>query len=144
MQYITTILSALLLLAIFVAILVLAYFVTTQLGKRYTGKGSTASGYIKIMDRAMLGPDRSVVLVKVADKLLLLGVTPQHIETLCEVDEELLPQQTEGIRMEDTPFSNLLSQVIKKNWGGRGNEATTQQDKQLGGQKGDEPNNGEK
>lgn len=110
----STIFSAVIVLVMFVGILVLAYYVTAFIGKRYPGH-TAGSNCIKILDRVYLGQDRDVVLIEAAGQTFLLGVTPHHIEKISDVDPALLPEDLGKIQQPD--FQNVLSTILKKNKG---------------------------
>ena len=106
-------------LAALILVLAAAYYCTKWLGKKSMAPVSRSQN-IKVMDTVTLGADRQILLVKTAGKCMLLGVTAQHIEKICDLDETQLV-------MEDTPenpgFSGVLKNVLKTQWGmGSGNE----------------------
>jgi flagellar biogenesis protein FliO len=39
-----------------------------------------------VLERVVLGPDRNLMVVRVKDRVLLLGVTAHHISQLAELD----------------------------------------------------------
>jgi len=47
----------------------------------------TGSGVLEIVTRTPLSPKQSLVLVKIGRHLVLVGVTPEQINTLCLVDD---------------------------------------------------------
>lgn len=108
------VLTALGMLVLFVLVLALAYLATKWIGKRYGGRIGGSSGNIKILDRAALGPDRSLYIVEAAGKTLLIGATQQRIETLCELDPEALPPPAQE---EPSAFASTLKSVLKDGWG---------------------------
>lgn len=115
------VLQALGLLVVFVLVLVLAYFTTKWVGKRYGGGAAGGmAGNIRVVDRVTLGPDWMLCIVEAAGKTMLLGVTQQRIEKLCDVEaSELLPP-----RQGDTaPFAAALKNALDKGWGiGKGSD----------------------
>ncbi|MEL7623580.1 MAG: flagellar biosynthetic protein FliO [Clostridiales bacterium] len=68
-----------------ILIFVAAYYVTKLIGKGYMGMGAAAKE-MTVIDKLALGHDRFLLIVRISEKTLLLGVTPQHIETLAELD----------------------------------------------------------
>lgn len=79
---ILSLLGALLVLGL---VLFLAYKSSRWLGHRY-GAQSLRGTHMEVLERVMLAPDRSLVLVRLRDRVLLLGVTAQRIETLAQLD----------------------------------------------------------
>ena len=65
-----------------VSILLLAYWSSRFLGKRW---GGGASGrYLKIIDRIQVGADRYILLVKLQDHTYLMGVSEKGVQLLTE------------------------------------------------------------
>ena len=50
-----------------------------------------------------MGADSSLVIVKVNEKVLLLGVAQQHITLLQELDAELYRMKSRRVQMERPP-----------------------------------------
>ena len=74
----------------FFLILFLAYWATKVLARGYAAGGT--GHMIEVLDRMGLGQEKQLLVVKAADKVLLLGVTAHHIEKLEELDAGALPQ----------------------------------------------------
>ena len=74
-------------------VLAATYYATRFLGKHYSGQISLGK-QIRIIDRLDLGRDRYLLVVHTAGKTLLVGVTPQNLNTLAELDDQDLEQQT--------------------------------------------------
>jgi len=85
------------LLVVFVFVLVLAYVASRFLGGRFT-KATLADGG-KILENLPLGPNRSVCVVELAGKVVMLGVTEQSITLLQEITD---PQQIETLRSRES------------------------------------------
>lgn len=73
----------------FLLILFLAYWAARLVGRGYaaTGTGQT----VQVLDRVPLGQEKQLLVVQAAGRVLLLGVTAHHIETLAELDADALP-----------------------------------------------------
>ena len=59
--------------------------------KRFVVPGGTASGFsvpIQILGRKSLQPKKSIVVLKVAEKILVVGVSEQGIQMLTELAED--------------------------------------------------------
>lgn len=110
-QQMEAIFSALLLLAGFILVLFLAYWVTKLLGKRLDpGQRSRA---IELLDRLPVGADRTLCIVRAADKTLLIGMTAHSMQTLAELDAERLPKP----QKEDVSFSESLKSLMRQRTG---------------------------
>jgi len=76
--------STLFYIVIMVAVLFAAYFTTKYLSGKT--RRIIKSKHIVILDRMGIAKDKSLLLAKVGDKCLLIGVTNQNIQSLGEVD----------------------------------------------------------
>ncbi len=92
-------------------IIFLAYWGTRWLSKKYnricTGK------YIKILERVALGQDKSLVLMEMAEKTYLLGVSPKGIDAISvfeegQIKEPLIPENKGG------EFPAIFKSLLKK------------------------------
>lgn len=104
------VLSALGMLIAFILILYLAYAATKWLGKRQMMQGGSASGKnIRLVDRFVLGQEKSLCIVEVGGRLMLIGVSGQHIEKICDLDPEQIHFPENG-----TPasFSDIFQQAL--------------------------------
>lgn len=75
-------------IALLVLALGFAYIGTRYIGRRY-GAPLQNKGGIEVLERVMLSPDRSLMVVRVKSRVLLLGVTAHHISHLAELDAAL-------------------------------------------------------
>lgn len=103
------VLSAVMAVLGFLLVIVLAYISTKYAGKKFSVK-NTGNGNIRIIDRLPLGADKSLLIVNSAGKTLLIGVTPQHIELICELDESMICEAADGSGTTQDFYS-----VLKKN-----------------------------
>ncbi len=103
--------SVVLLLLGFAAVLFAAYWCTNLLGKRYEA-GLSPLGYIRVLDRVNIGPDRQVCIVQTGGKTFLLGVTSQSVVTLGELDAESLAQVQPNTQT--AVFPDILQSFLKK------------------------------
>lgn len=105
-------------LALFCLAMVGVWLCLRWLGRHYSG-GATG-GSIRVLERTPLANDRSLVIVRVKGQVLLLGVTPQHIETLAELNAADYPEEKAGAqpkgagaRGDRQPFSAALQQALQ-------------------------------
>lgn len=108
------ILTILFVFLIFILVLAAAYYVTRFVAKSHAARGSAYGGNIKILDKTVLGQDRSLLVVSVAGKAMLLGVTNQHVTHLSDLDENNLVSLPEG---QDTDFASILKNTIQNGFG---------------------------
>lgn len=95
-----------------ILILLLTYFGSRWLVKRMSGSASGQN--IKILDRAFLGQDKYVAIVKVGTKHLLIGVTSHEISRLCELGDEDGLIFPEPASMDNNRFKDVLEHSIER------------------------------
>jgi flagellar biosynthetic protein FliO len=99
-------------------LVVLAIYGSIWLLKRLTTRGRRGGrqGLLEVIETAYLGPKRSVSLVRVAGKSVLIGTTDNQISMLTELSEE----ETTAVMSEppagadDDSFRDLLSVATRK------------------------------
>lgn len=106
------------LLAVFVFVLAMAYFVSRFLGGRFARFDTRTEG--KLLENLPLGPGKSVCAVEIAGKVLLLGVAEHGVTLLQEITDE---KEIEKLRLQsreavpvlglDKVFSQQLSSLDK-------------------------------
>ena len=86
------------------------FFLVTYLLKRFTGIKGFDHGHMKIVDAMHLGAKEKLVIVKVLDQHILLGISSQGINKLQELEasSELQQQRSEG------NFTTLLNNLKYK------------------------------
>ena len=97
-------------------ILYLSYIVSRKVGSGSISSGMT--GNIKVLDRAFVGRDKSVVIVRVGQKDYLLGVSQDSVRLLQELEEgQVVPN--ERMVPEQDPLENVsrFASVIKDKMG---------------------------
>ncbi len=85
-------------------------------GNRVAGSGKT----IQVIEHTYLAPKKSVCLLKMADRAVLVGITDTTINTLTEMDWESLPAEI-GQRLQTQPknFPGLLGNAAAKFFGSK-------------------------
>lgn len=105
-------------LIVIVAIIYLTVFMLRKLsGSRFGGgKGKT----IEIVEQTYLAPKKSVCLLKLADRAVLVGITEQNINMLTEFNWDDLPKQA-PVQTGQMPngFQGLLNEAAGKLFGNR-------------------------
>ncbi|MCR5175916.1 MAG: flagellar biosynthetic protein FliO [Anaerovibrio sp.] len=99
------------LLAVFAFVVVMAYFASKFLGGRFANATGQSGG--KILEHLPLGPNKSVCVVELGGKTLMLGVTDHQVTLLGEVTD---PEEIERLRrqsiiqpIDDSIFASQLS-----------------------------------
>lgn len=83
-----TVLSMLGTLVLLVVIFYGAYWFSKTMGRRYQASQSSTPGGIELLVRQVLGKDEMLLIVRTGGRVFLLGVTPQHIALLQELDAD--------------------------------------------------------
>jgi len=99
---------------IFILILVACYYTTKWVGKNDLINRTARN--ISILETYRIAPTKHIQIVKVGKKLLVVGVTKEHIEMLTELSED----EYEEVRMEtnqEFKFQDVLSLVKKRHSG---------------------------
>jgi len=118
-------------LAAVVALMIAVVFVM----KKYVYGGKSASSNLidmKVIGTLMLQPKRSVSVLKVMNKILVIGITEDGLETLGEIDDEKSLSQVEEKLSEETvqqgwfgkksgtlrgsSFADMLNTQLGKSW----------------------------
>lgn len=84
--------------------------------RMFSRRISTSGGRLRVIDRASLGRDSMLLVVAVADKLMLIGVSSHRVEKLADLDvseEEYIESAFGAARSNQKimPFSDILSTV---------------------------------
>lgn len=98
------------LLAGLALILPLVYGLTLLYARRLM-PGSQARA-IRVIETVSLGPNRTISLIEVADRVLVVGATAQHISTLAELTDPQVVESLKSLRPrgDHAAFSKILAQ----------------------------------
>ncbi len=106
-------------LFLFALVLLLVWFATRWLGKRYSG-GGQAGGTVQVLERTPLGQDKMLVVVRAGEQVWLLGVTSQHIDVISPLDPAAYPaDQTPATGAKGRDFSAALQNALAGWTGGQ-------------------------
>lgn len=100
-------LSMLLSVAGVILVLVLAYYASKWLTKRYTM--SAGGGNIRIIDRAMLSQDKSIVIADILGSKYILGISGQQITLLKDLGDAEVPERA----CEPKEFQEIFRDMFK-------------------------------
>ncbi len=85
--------------------------------KKFNAKVALSdSRNMKILERINLGPDKMLLLVSVCGKCMVLGVTTNHTEKICDLEqteEELTAKMAENPTFTES-FKTILDNMKKK------------------------------
>ena len=101
-------------LCVVVAIIYLAVFLLRKLsGGRISGPGTGKT--IRVIEQTYLAPKKSVCLLKLGDRAVLVGITETNINLLTELEWETLPAEAlERINRRPAGFPGALNQAVGK------------------------------
>ena len=95
-----------------IAVFVAAYFVSKYVGKHYKPNYGYSKN-ITVIDSTAIGKDRSLLLVKVGEKTLLIGSTPNEITFLSEYSAEQFTADSQTQQAPPKDFITTFRGVIK-------------------------------
>lgn len=101
------------LVAVFVVVVVMAYFTAKFIGSRFNARMATGGG--RILETLPLAPNRSVCIVEIAGRVFLLGVG-ENISLLAEITDdstvENLREKNRDMFSQDLgSFSDLIQKI---------------------------------
>ncbi len=91
-----------------VGLIFLTYYGVRWLNKKVPMSGARS---IKILERAPIAQDKTLVIVKVGEKHMLLGVSAQHIEKIADLDAGDIVPVKEGEFVQGS-----FKEILKKNF----------------------------
>lgn len=105
-----TVLSMIGTLVLLVAIFFGAYWFSKKMGQRYQVAQSSGKNGVELLVRQMLGKDEMLLIIRTGGRVFLLGVTPQHIELLRELDPEKYKDMSPAAA---SPANDNFLQIMK-------------------------------
>ena len=80
--------------------------------KRFGPKAQLGGSAIRILSRSHLSPKQSLALIRVSDRVMLVGITPDHISHLTTFDDpvgvDVMTASTDASAVPREPFGGLL------------------------------------
>ena len=83
------------------------FYALRKLNKRI----STGGGRLKVLDRISIGRDGMLLVISVCGKVMLVGVTSQRIEKLCDLD---VTEEEYSADRQGGDFMSVFSAVMGK------------------------------
>ena len=122
MKYWPQILSVIGMLAVVLLVLAGAYYFTRWAGPNLGGglfAAGRGGGRLQVLDRAVVGRDQALLVVKAGQRYLLLGCTPAGLTLLAELRQEEgelwdAPTPTEGPEEKRSPDFRALMQRLRE------------------------------
>ena len=95
----------------FIGVLGLIFFFFFSLKKLNKGISVKSGSRLRVLDRVNIGRDGMLLIVSVCGRVMLLGVTAQKVDKLCDLDIS----EDEYLSMEQTPdFKSVLASAFFK------------------------------
>lgn len=95
----------------FIGVIGLIFFLFYALKKLNKGISVKSGNRLRVLDRVNIGRDSMLLIVSVCGQVILLGVTSQRVEKLCDLDIS----EKEYLNTEQTPdFRTVLSSAFFK------------------------------
>ena len=89
----------------------LSYFAARWLNNRFnTGMFGSGQRSVKIIECIGIAQDKQLIIVSVGRKLMLLGVTPNSVNKICDLEEEDLASENDA----DIPSEPGFMKSLKK------------------------------
>jgi flagellar biogenesis protein FliO len=104
-------------LLVFLLVVGLAWFGTRWLTRRLWGVPGTGAGRIRVLERVPLEPRRTLYLVEIGSRILLIGAGDRDLRVLAEMDRAALPEPPPAERRS---FAETLRRLAGRGNGGSG------------------------
>jgi len=90
------------------------YLLKRMMGKKYSG--NRRSNLLEVLETTYIGPKKTVSLVRVADRAVLVGTSENHISPLAELDADETARMlaTAAPEEETESFKKVLSSAVTK------------------------------
>ena len=96
-----------------IGVLALVFVVFWLMKKLNAGTYMSSSGHMRVLERIVIGQDKMLLLVSICGKCMVLCVTANHTEKICDLEqtEEELTAKPEG---ENPSFAEALKITLEK------------------------------
>lgn len=91
-----------------VIVLVVAWVMLRWLTKRMPVQAG--SRHIKLLDRVAVAPDKCLLLVRVAEKTMLVGMSSHAVEKLCDIED---PERALDVQPEPPAFKSIFAERMR-------------------------------
>jgi flagellar biosynthetic protein FliO len=84
---------------------------------KFKGTGAPLAGrrgYLKVLESVTLGTNRSIHLVRVGEKVMVIGATPEQVNTLGEIDAPALLDELVGERSSSAFGAHLNAAMVRE------------------------------
>lgn len=108
------VLTALGILLVLIVVLYLSYLCTRYVGTRARGVGfGGGAQHIRVLEQSRCSQEASVALLQVSERLFLVGVTPQNVSLLAEIDDDALLQDLSQPEANDAGMPSFRDMLLR-------------------------------
>lgn len=102
------------LIVVIICIYLGIFLLKKLMGKKYSG--NSRKNFLEVLETTYIAPKKSVTLLRVADKAVLIGMSESHIAVLTELDDAKTKEILVTMKAEEeaTPFKNMLKSATQK------------------------------
>lgn len=102
-------------LMIVILVLILAYFMTKKIGKGMIQYQSSRN--MKVLDRIMLGQDKSLLIIQIGQRYCLIGVAQSGIQLLMQLDGSEITTFDDSKNLQTENVLSQFSEVLSEKFG---------------------------
>lgn len=98
-----------------VGLMFLAFYASRRLGKYFNGGGFGGSRkMIKIIECTGVAPDKQLMIVEVGNKVMLIGISPNSVNKICDLDREDIELYESGDTVPAVPAETGFMKSLKR------------------------------
>lgn len=102
-----------------IGLMFLAFYASRWLNKHFNGGGRKM---IKIIECTGVAPDKQLMIVEVGNKCMLIGVTPNAVNKICDLDREDVELYESGDTVPAVPAESGFMRSLKRAFAERNKE----------------------
>lgn len=107
-----------------IGLMFLAFYASRWLNKHFNGGFGGSRKMIKIIECIGIAPDKQLMIVEVGSKYMLIGVTPNSVNKICDLDDEDILLPDSGDTVPAVPAESGFIRSLKKAFAERNKENT--------------------
>lgn len=106
-----------------IGLMFLAFYASRCLNKHFNGSGfGGGRKMIKIIECTGVAPDKQLMIVEVGNKCMLIGVTPNAVNKICDLDREDVELYESGDTVPAVPAESGFMRSLKRAFAERNKE----------------------
>ena len=104
---------------IIVFVIGFAYFTTKWMGSKMGMQSNSQN--MKVIEKMMITPDKSLVIVEIGKKLMVLGMSANSVEKICDIDDDM---ELEFKEINPIDFGDIFKEKLKNGFNNKKNAST--------------------